>query len=75
MLQEAMEDNDFLKVSSARCLNDYINKPILMEGFTAAPTLPWWQKLELNDYLRNSRWIVRLSYTQNGHLGIHGHDM
>jgi hypothetical protein len=24
-----------------------------MEGNTAVPPLPWWQKLELNEYIRN----------------------
>jgi hypothetical protein len=27
-------------------------KPVFIQGYTAAPTLPWGQKLELNEYLR-----------------------
>jgi hypothetical protein len=68
MLQEVLNDDDFFKVSSGRRLvnisgtvrnrevkvsrNNCINKPVIMEGSTAALTLLWWQKLELNEYLR-----------------------
>jgi hypothetical protein len=69
MLQEVLEDHDFPQVSSARGLVnmsgtesvidwkfsqvEYICLHVKMEGSTAVSPLPWWQKLELNKYLRN----------------------
>jgi hypothetical protein len=69
MLQKLMEDDDFLQVSSARRLLNIsgtvraidmkfsqrkdMGLHVKIEGSTAAPLLPWWQKLELTEYLRN----------------------
>jgi hypothetical protein len=69
MLQEVLENDDFLHVSSARRLVNiskivratdlkfkqvkYMGLHVPIVGSTVVPSLPWWQKLELNDYLRN----------------------
>jgi hypothetical protein len=47
MLQEVFKDDDLLKVFWVNGSTAYAY------GATAAPPLLWWQKLELNEYLRN----------------------
>jgi hypothetical protein len=67
MLQEVLGDDDFLQVSSARRLVNMtgtaidlefsqakeVGLHIGMERSKVAPPLQWWQKWELNQYLRN----------------------